>query len=341
MNYNEFITQVKKQNIKDLYFFSGEEIYLMDKALEEFIKSMLTEDLRSINLSYLDGKFADLDSLKLSCETLPFLSNKRIIILNNPESMEDLVKNQDQVIDYLKTLGDHQVLIILDRKSKIKKTTKLYRYIKEKNYNVNFEKLKGMELNKWVVNSFLINGKTIGNASISYFLSWSNYLSRNIESSLYDLENEIKKLSTFTQRKEITNEDMDTALIKSIDKNIFDLLEAVSNNNSDKAIEIFNDIYAMNEPIGKIIFMISRQFRLLNAIKQYLSRGYSQSEIGLKLGIKPYELSKLIKGVNSFSLKRLNQILEDILATDKTMKTKSSDHKLEMELLLVKLTSKW
>lgn len=340
MNYNEFILQVKKEKIKDLYFFCGEEIYLMDKALDQFIKSLLSEDMRSINLSYLDGKTADLDSLKLSCETLPFMSNKRIIVLKNPDLVEDLIKNQEEVINYFKTLGDHQVLIILDRKSSIKKSTKLYKYIKEKECNVNFEKLKGTELNNWVIEKFISNGKSLSNASISYFLKSSNYLSRNIDSNLYDLENEIKKVSALSQRKEICNDDMDKALIKNIDRNIFDLLEALSNKNSDKAIEIFNDIYSMDEPIGKIIFMVSRQFRLLNAIKLYGVRGYSNSEIQHKLGINPYEFSKLVKRVNSFNQKRINVILEEILETDKNIKTKYNDQRLEMELLLVKLTNK-
>ncbi|MDY0234648.1 MAG: DNA polymerase III subunit delta [Gudongella sp.] len=340
MNYNDFITEIKKEKTKELYFFSGEEIYLMDKALVELIECILTEDLRSMNLSYLDGKIDDLDSLKLSCETLPFLANKRIIVLNNPDAMEDLVKNQDEAINYFKTLGGHQTLIILDRKSGIKKSTKFYRYIKDKNYNVNFEKLNGIELNNWVLNKFKIEGKEINNAGISYFIKSSGYLSRNIDSTLYDLENEIKKLSTFNQRKEITNDDMDKTLIKSIDRNIFDLLEAVSNNNSDKAIRVFNEIYGMNELIPKIVFMISRQFRLLNAIKQYTNRGHSNNEIQLKLGIKPYEFTKLTRQVGSFSQKKLNLILEDILGTDKKMKTRSSDQRLEMELLLVKLTNK-
>lgn len=340
MNYNDFISEIKKEKIRELYFFSGEEIYLMDKALEELIKSLLTEDLQSINLSYLDGKTSDLDSLKLSCETLPFLSNKRIIVLNNPDSMEDLVKNQEEVIAYLKTLGDHQTLIIADRKSNIKKSTKLYKFIKEINCNVNFEKLKGVELNSWIIDRFKLNGKILANSNISYFLRTSSYLSRNIDSTLYDLENEIKKLSALSQRKEITNEDMDKVLIKNIDRNIFDLLEAISKNNSDKAISIFNQIYTMNEPIQKIIFMIARQFRLLNAIKLHLSKGYGNKEIQLKLGIKPYEFSKLVKQVGSFSQKTLNEILENILETDKNLKTRPSDQKLEMELLLVKLTNK-
>ncbi len=340
LNYNDFISEVKKEKIKELYFFSGEEIYLMDKALEELIKSVLTEDLQSINLSYLDGKISDLDSLKLSCETLPFLSPKRITVLNNPDFMEDLVKNQDEAIAYLKTLGEHQALIIIDRKSSIKKSTKLYKYIKGKNCNVNFEKLKGIELNNWIVEKFKLNGKIIANSNISYFLRASSYLSRNIDSTLYDLENEIKKLSAYSERKEITNEDMDKALVKNIDRNIFDLLEAVSKKDSDKTISIFNEIYAMNEPIQKIIFMIARQFRLLNAIKLYAIVGYTSNEIQLKLGLKPYEFSKLIKQVGSFSQKTLNQVLEDILETDKNMKTRSCDQKLEMELLLVKLADK-
>lgn len=340
MNYIEFIKILRSKNVQPTYIFQGDEKYLMDIALEEVIKTFLTKDLESINLSNLDGKTNDFGDLVSSCETLPFMSTKRVIVLKNPGVLVEKDGVNEDMIKFIENLGDHQILIVFDSNNDIKKNTKLYKSFSKRDQNVNFEKLKGTDLNNWISKKINALDKTITPADINYLIQQSSYLSRNITTTLYDLDNEIKKLVDYSKDDKITKELIDNVLVKTLDKSIFDLLAAISRKDADKAIALFDDIYMMNEPIPKILFMISRQFRLLLGYNVYKNRGYGQGEIQSKLGIKPYEFTKVSTQGGGYSEKDLEDILERILETDRILKTRQTDDKLIMEILLVNLCTR-
>ena len=340
MNYIEFIKILRSKNVQPTYIFQGDEKYLMDIALEEVIKTFLTKDLESINLSNLDGKTNDFGDLVSSCETLPFMSTKRVIVLKNPVVLVEKDGVNEDMIKFIENLGDHQILIVFDSNNDIKKNTKLYKSFSKRDQNVNFEKLKGTDLNNWISKKINALDKTITPADINYLIQQSSYLSRNITTTLYDLDNEIKKLVDYSKDDKITKELIDNVLVKTLDKSIFDLLAAISRKDADKAIALFDDIYMMNEPIPKILFMISRQFRLLLGYNVYKNRGYGQGEIQSKLGIKPYEFTKVSTQGGGYSEKDLEDILERILETDRILKTRQTDDKLIMEILLVNLCTR-
>lgn len=340
MNYIEFIKMLRSKNVQPTYIFQGDEKYLMDIALEEVIKTFLTKDLESINLSNLDGKTNDFGDLISSCETLPFMSTKRVIVLKNPVVLVEKDGVNEDMIKFIENLGDHQILIVFDSNNDIKKNTKLYKSFSKRDQNVNFEKLKGTDLNNWISKKINALNKTITPADINYLIQQSSYLSRNITTTLYDLDNEIKKLVDYSKDDKITKELIDNVLVKTLDKSIFDLLAAISRKDADKAIALFDDIYMMNEPIPKILFMISRQFRLLLGYNVYKNRGYGQGEIQSKLGIKPYEFTKVSTQGGGYSEKDLEDILERILETDRILKTRQTDDKLIMEILLVNLCTR-
>lgn len=338
MNYNEFMNSIEKGKINPIYIITGEETYLLDKVLEIIIQTFMTTEQRAINLLNIDGKTSGFEDLKASCETLPLMSQRRITVLRSPEYLVDKEAEAAELLEYIKTLGDHQLLVINDRENKIKKNTKLYRYLSKIGSAVSFERIKGKDLSDWITSQLKNNGKDISYSDLNYFIQQSSYSSRNITMNLYDLENEIKKLCDFSTGKRISKSTLDMVLIKTLDKNIFDFLGAVGRKDPDKAMDVFNEIYQMNEPVPKILFMISRQFRLLLGYVVYKNKGYSTAEIQDKLKIKPYEFSKISAQGNRMNPKRIRAILEDILETDKKLKTTSTNQRLEMEMLIIRLT---
>jgi DNA polymerase-3 subunit delta len=339
MKYIELRNSVKNGNINPIYIFTGDETYLLDRALEHMVGVFMTPEGRTINLENLDGKSSGLDDLRASCETLPFMSERRVTILRSPEALLDKESVADEFLKYIKNLGDHQVLLINDRDGKVKKNSKLYRYLNKSGGTVVFEKLKGKDLTDWILGKLAERDKSMSYADLNYFIQQSSYNSRNISTTLYDLDNEIKKLSDFANGKNIDRSTLDQVLIKPLDKNIFDFLGAVGKNDTDRAMEVFNEIYLMNEPVPRILFMISRQFRLLLGYVTYREKGYGSGEIQEKLKIKPYEFGKIAAQGNGMDQDRLRDILEEILQTDRKLKTTSSDQRLEMEMLIVKLTA--
>ncbi len=342
LNYTEFKELVKKNKIENTYLFLGEEYYLIHECISIVKDEFIENTWEALNFTTLDGENTNFDTLVNACETLPFMSNKKIIILNGINAFieKEDINSKDEIYKYLETLGDHICLILVDKSNELKKNTKLYRLYNKKSLVVDFAKLKGKDLNLWVEGQLKSYNKRMSYSNINYFLQNSSYLSRNISSTLYDLENELKKLVDFTNNIEITKDDIDLILIKSLDNNIFDLLSALNIGDINSSLKIFNEIYLSNEPIQKILFMIARQIRLLLSYKLYKDKGYTDGDIQGKLQIKPYEFSKISSGARNYNIEDLEMSLNSILEVDRKIKTTSTNDKIEMEMLLIKLAKK-
>lgn len=342
MDYNKFMEALNRDDLGPAYLFMGEEEYLMTRAFEALKNKYIDESLESINLVRIDERYGDLEEVKNACETLPFMAPKKLVLLKD---IGRFLSNQNGNFDkefysYLDSLGDHLCLILMDNTFSIKKNSKIYKHFKKKGAAVSFDKLKGSQLNQWVVESLRIRGKTISPANVNYFIQQSSYLSRNININLYMLENSLLKVVDLARGQEITKDDLDLVLVKSIDTNIFELLNAINRFDTEGALRELNQMYMANEPIPRIIFMIIRRIRLILSHKLYVEKGYMPRQIQDKLGIKDYEF-KIISGqARKFKSQDLEEMMRKLLEMDIKIKTTSLDEKLLVEMFLVDLCSK-
>lgn len=340
MNYGDFNKKIRENKLEPLYLFIGKENYLIDDTIDRMKSKYIDKSLESINYTILSGKNTDQDDILNACETLPFMSEKRLVILNDLDLfLEDGINDDKEFYKYLETIGNHCLFIIRDNNENLKKTTKFYKFFKKNDRVVDFNKLNKPQLKTWVERQLDKNKKTMTASNINYFMDRSLYLSRNSDIDLYNLKGELDKLISYTDSNEITKMDIESTSKGSSDKNIFDLLASISEKNTDRALSIFNHLYSLNEPALKICFMITRQVRLLINYKLYKDKGYQDQDIRTKLKIKPYELSKISQQSRQYSIRDLKGQLDDLLIADRKLKTSSSDDRLIMEMLIVRLTN--
>lgn len=339
MNYSEFINLIKKDSLSPVYFFTGAEEYLMNEIIGVLKEKYIEESFETLNYIAIDGKEASFDNILNACETLPFMSSKKIVIIKD---ISEIIENGDNDLDntmasYVEGLDNYLLLIIMDRSSNLKKTSKLYKTISKSGGVVDFSKLKGKDLSTWLEIKLKKYSKKISNANLNYFIGESSYSDYNSTKTLYDLENELLKVINYASGNEILKEDIDIVLTKTLDTNIFNLLASINKKDSDSALKIFNEMYISNEPVQRILVMIIRQLRLMLGYKLYKERGYSEGDIQEKLGIKPYEFKKISKESYNFNEEQLKLALNHILELDIKQKTSSQDEKLALEMFIINL----
>ncbi|HZK33119.1 MAG TPA: DNA polymerase III subunit delta [Tissierellaceae bacterium] len=339
MNYNDFINLINQDKLKPVYLFLGNEGYLMNKAIDRLKNKYVRQSLEALNYIVIDGKDSNFDDILNACETLPFMSEKKIVVIRDiSKILDNGSENLGKEIGlYVENLEDYLCLIIMDRSNNFKKTSSIYRRIKKLNGVVDFTTLKGRDLNWWIDENFKKHGKKISNANISYFISKSAYSDYGSNKTLYDLENELLKVADYTKEKQVTKEDIDMVLTKTLDTNIFNLLNNINKKDSEAALKIFNEMHMANEPIPRILYMIIRQIRLMLMYKLYKARGYGEKECQKKMQISSFEFRKLSSQAKGFTEEGLTKSLNKILEIDIKQKTSSQDEKLALEILIVNL----
>ncbi|TDT51115.1 DNA polymerase III subunit delta [Fonticella tunisiensis] len=332
--YTEFKKIIKEKRLEGPIIIYGDENHLIDESIK--IIYNIIKSFQEMNIVKLDGENITLDDIINACETLPFMEDKKIVhirkaaFLNKAPGMtEDFVKNFS---NYIKNLPDG-IILLLTLQGSVDSTNAVFKVIKSTGYVIEYKPMRGEELQRWVLESFNKNGKVINKYELNYFIMEAG-------SSLEQLEREVEKVCAYASEEVITKQHIDEVVHKSIESNIFKMVDSISRKDADKAISILNALLFQKEEHLKILGMIIRQIRLMYLIRAYLDEKRSPSEINRDLKLNEFVLNNLIKQSKAYTVEGLKKLLSLCLETDYNLKngTYSSDfYGLALETLIVEL----
>ncbi|MDY2737726.1 DNA polymerase III subunit delta [Intestinibacter sp.] len=339
MKYKDIVYNIKAKNFERIYLLYGREHYLIDNAIKLF-KESLNESMIDFNLDILDGKEIMLDQLLSSIETLPFMDERKIVIVKDFELlMKGKKKNfsdkEEKIFaEHLENIPDTTVLVFAVY-GDIDKKKSIVNKINKNGIVYNCEKISDMDLFKWTRRRFDENQITIENAQVMYFIESTGYKDKNNEFTLSDIENEIKKISSFAGKDtKVTNEIIDRLSQKKIENDIFKLIDYIGEKNSQNAIKILNDMINEGESVLGIFAMINRQFKIVLQVKALLNKGMNNKDIADKLKMSLFVVNKSIKISKNFTESMIIDMLNYILESDYKIKNGLMRDTLAIEMLV-------
>ena len=339
MKYKDIVYNIKAKNFERIYLLYGREHYLIDNAIKLF-KESLNESMIDFNLDILDGKEIMLDQLLSSIETLPFMDERKIVIVKDFELlMKGKKKNfsdkEEKIFaEHLENIPDTTVLVFAVY-GDIDKKKSIVNKINKNGIVYNCEKISDMDLFKWTRRRFDENQITIENAQVMYFIESTGYKDKNNEFILSDIENEIKKISSFAGKDtKVTNEIIDRLSQKKIENDIFKLIDYIGEKNSQNAIKILNDMINEGESVLGIFAMINRQFKIVLQVKALLNKGMNNKDIADKLKMSLFVVNKSIKISKNFTESMIIDMLNYILESDYKIKNGLMRDTLAIEMLV-------
>lgn len=326
--------KILKENIKNkifykCYLFFGEENYLK-KYYEQKLKKALISDIAEVmNRDTFEGKNVSIETIIDSSETLPFMSEKRLVIVKSSELFQTGRKNDSEKMnEYIYSIPETTCIVFIE--DNVDKRSKLYKKIQKEGHIVEFNSPKENELITWIQYNIKKYGNDIQPKTAVYML-------RCVGTDMELLSNEMQKLLSYKNNGGfITEVDIDAICTKSLELKIFNMLDAIGNKNAEMAIEIYNNMIMLKEPAIKILAMIIRQFRLLYQSKYLIDEGNSVEIISKRLGQRSFVIKGLLSQVKNFSSELLRQALEDCLETDISIKTGTISGETAIELLIIK-----
>lgn len=354
---------VLKDNIKSktpgrVYLFHGNEPFLIDHYVSELKKLVLENDSHGLNLSTFENK-VKIGDLIDCCDTFPVFAEKKLVIVKNsllffnkskkeaqPSNDEDndeeqessgksadaSNKPQDVLKQYIPELPDTTCLIFIE--SQVDKRLGAYKQLTKHGLVIELNKLSQRELVPWVLKGARQLGKSMSEEAAQYLVTVS-------EPDMYALKNEILKLSAYKgEIKEISLSDVKllaTATIKSV---IFDLLDAVAQKNSQKALSLLADMLALKEPEQKILSMLSKQTGEILKLKYLLKSNASQTDINQYFpGKHPYALKMLVNQAQGMDESYLKELLKGCMEAETGYKKGKIAAKLSLEVLMASVSN--
>ena len=151
-------------------------------------------------------------------------------------------------------------------------------------------------------------GYQITPRTISYFI---DYCLNDNEKIMTELE----KLKLYCyDSKEITIDDINEIVTKSLDDDIFTLVDAIMTNKKAKAIELYQDMLLHGGDAKQILSLVANQFILYYQTRVLRQDGLSNAQISKELGIHPYRvqlaLEKTYRYTDSELLKKISDLAD-------------------------------
>jgi len=327
----EILKSELKQNIyRKVYLFYGPEEYLIKHYIKEIESFLVKPDFKSLNSIYTEGA---IDSNKLIeiCQTYPVFSEKKVVVAKNTGLFKSKAgggskQTDTNLISFLGSGFEHTCLIFFEEE--VDKRLKLVEAVKKNGLIVEFPFQKPADLAKWVIKVMASYKKVMDVKTASYLVD-------NCEQGMTEIHSEVEKLVLYVgDRKNITIRDIDEICVKSVKVRIFDLTDAISDKNTDKAMQILDDMITIKEPVPKILYMMTRHFRQVLTMKLLKKQGATDAEASAKMGISKYAAKYVIKQAEGFTVEKLKAAIERCLEYDVSIKTGKINDRLAAELII-------
>ena len=150
------------------------------------------------------------------------------------------------------------------------------------------------------------------------------------------LDNELKKLATFSSGEQISDNDFDKLVSFSRNYKIFDLLDMFFANRIDEISKILTNLFSNGIQSNEIVGLLNSEIHKVLQIKYLINEKKSIDEISTITGFRSkYYFNKLFSTAKKIDLSRLINAQNALLKFDIKSKTESFQNELELELLLI------
>ena len=324
-----------------LYLLYGDDTFSVQEALSSLKDEIRPEELRDVNISVLDGTDARFEEMAALCDTVPFLAEKRLVIVQGVLSQYEPRSPRasgtgrgsggdgwDGLQAYVATMPQSTDLVLVD--GRLTGANPLLKKLRTLGKLQTFPLPTGNELRRWIRNRAADKGIEIEPRAVEA-------LADTIGGDLRTIDTELEKLSLYCRGRTVGYEDVEALVTYARDASIFAAVDAVVEGKAENALRLVHRLLDAGTSPAHVLSMLARQVRLLLLAKEHKSRGLNQPEIGSRLRLSGFPLRKTMEQETLFTADQLCQVYHRLLETDVSIKTGASDEQMALELLIADL----
>lgn len=314
---------IKAHTFKTAYLLYGEEAFLK-KSYKNRLREAIT-DGDTMNYNYYEGKGIPVSEIIALADTMPFFAEKRLILIEDSGWFKGGA-GAEEISSYIENIPDTTCLLFAE--TEVDKRSKLYKAVKKWGCIAEMTRQDSAQLGRWAAGILAKSGKRITGRTMEFFLSKTGDDMENISS-------ELEKLISYTLGRDvITDEDVEAICTTQVTNKIFDMITAIANRQTKKAMDLYEDLLTLKEPPMRILFLIARQFNQILQVKELMGKGMDKSTISSKLKLQPFVTGKVMLQAKNFTNEQILSYVNLCVDAEEGVKTGKLQDRLAVELLI-------
>lgn len=323
----------------------GSNDFSLREELECIKNGLGDREALASNTTYFEGKQVTPNQLMDSCMALPFLGTHRLVIVeglfsrfgsSSESTGSDTDARPGKSPGEWKSLGQKvsemppsTVLVLVD--GDIRKGNALLNALSKSAQVSNFPRLKAGKLKDWIRGRVKQEGGEISPGAV-------NLLAATAGENLGVLANEIQKLLLYTAGRTIKEEDVREVVSYAREASVFTMVDALIEGRAARAAPLMHELLQEGAAAPFLLFMITRQVRLLLQLKELLQSHHKRADMMKRLGIyQDFMLDRAVEQCRSYTMERLEQVYLQLLDTDIAIKRGWLKGDLALDLLMADL----
>lgn len=329
----------------------------------EHVKKLRQQGDFQYNQDTYDGTQVDLNTLIITSNTMPFLSEQRLVVVEglpkrkrgdssdtatttDADTTEGTTKGKGKkgkkgkstvlsragfekaLAEHIPSMAESTVLILLLDEA-LDAANPLVKVAEKHGKVIQCNVPKGAALESWIT-------KRAKSTNVKIQPEAVTLLANFIGNQLRLLANELDKLATYVGKDGIiTVKEVRLLSAQVQEARIFDLTDALAQRNRKQALNILHDLLSDGEPPIKLISTITSQVRSLLLVKELAQKGLRSPQIASTIGMSPFIVDKAMRQIANFSLVQLEGTYRQLLATDAALKRSRIAPEMALDLLVI------
>jgi len=324
--------------------FLGRDDFSLREELARIKGELDSDGMLSVNTDVLDGREVSPEQLMAICDTMPFLSAHRLVVVegllkrfDRPErprrgaraargESTEALERWRGLADYAQRMPDTTTLILVD--DEVSGENPLLQALKPSGQVREFRLLRPGVVLQWILERAQNQGIDISPAA-------ARLLADLVGNNLWLLASELEKLAAYAQGRRIEGADVRALVSEARDISVFAMVDAIAEKRAAVAMRLLRQLTTAGAEGGYLLAMVVRQYRLIIQAREMMTAGLPSQEIGQRLGVTSgFVLQKILDQAQRYSLSRLKAAYRRLLEADVGVKRGHYDEGLALELLV-------
>ena len=328
----ELKMSLKNKDLGRLYFFHGEETFLLHHYLGQMKKQLLDPLTESFNYHRLTNETFDIRAFADAVENLPMMADATFVQVDDVDLFKMNEADRTRMTEILSDIPDYCTVVftyVTASWKPDKRLKKLWEAVDD-GCIVEFAKQDQRDLVAWITRHFAAHDKRISTDLCVYLIDITG-------GTMTALSGEIDKICAYSGASEIKKTDIDAVTEPVLDAVVFQMTDLLSAGRYDQALVKLQQLLKMQQEPLAILGAVGGHFRRIATARTLLDHGKNASELQRLCGIPDYPARKTMEAARRFQPDFCRKAAQLVLETDYRMKTSFDDNERLLELLILQL----
>ena len=271
--YQKLKKEIDQGQIGRAYILYGEESYLREHCCGQIVSALVPPAFAQFNYHREEGKDMTAQRLTELVEAMPMMAERTVVRITDWDLFALSEEQRTGLIALLEDLPDYCCLLLVYDQVEYKPNRamkKLCRAIDSHVSAVRFDVQDREDLVKWISRHFRAEGKEIGRQEAEHLIFTCGSL-------MSGLLPEIGKVAAYARGPKVRIEDINAVAAPILEAQVFDMTNAVSRGDFNRAAEILGSLLRQQEEPIMILAVLGKELRRLHTARVAIDTGRDKS----------------------------------------------------------------